>query len=423
MNELLDAREMRLRYIHELIKSSGRPVVVIKSNTPGSNKNTKDAYVLVRLFLLELKKHIEVASSVMLDCKDGPYALLSIQVTDLISTKKMLVDIEETHELGRLIDLDLYMDATYSISRVNLSLTSRRCFMCEEDARICSRNQTHETYELLEFIHQKVIHYLKNLVVTQAKFAMEQELNLEHKFGLVTPSSSGSHPDMNYTLMQKAMHAILPFFGILFEKAYQAHDLDELFQSSRIIGMIAEEKMKEETNGINCYKGLIFILGLAIVALGYTLAEGQEFNDLFKKVAYMTRDLKQELGHSKQTFGELAFQLYGILGARGEAMKGLPSVQIALKSIESKKALTTSDLRRLLKDIFLNTEDTVMLKRSKNPEFFEQIQRTFRDHPLKTERDAINLTTFCTTHQLSLGGSADLLVTTLFLNAMKPILF
>ena len=423
MNNLLDAREMRLRYVHELIKSTGRPVVVIKSNTPGPHKNTKDAYVLVRLFLLELKNHIGVASSVMMDSADGPYALLSIDATDLIETKKRLVELEETHELGRMIDLDLYMDATYSISRVHLSLASRRCFICEQDARICSRNQTHDTYELIEFIHQKVMNYLKNLVMNHAKKAMEQELNLEHKFGLVTPTSFGSHPDMNYQLMQKAMHAIIPFFGMLFEQAYHAKDLDTLFQSSRMIGMIAEEKMREATEGINCYKGLIFILGLVIIGLGSTLAEGHDFDALFKKISYMTRDLKQELGHSKNTFGEQAFQLYGILGARGDAMKGLPSVFQALNSIDSNKELSQKDLRRLLKDIFLNTEDSVMLKRAKSLEFYEQVQRKFKENPLKTEDDAIKLTKFCVEHHLSLGGSADLLVATLFLNSIKPYFF
>jgi holo-ACP synthase / triphosphoribosyl-dephospho-CoA synthase len=423
MKAILEARETRIRYVHDMIKAHENPVIVIKANIPGTQKRIRDAYVLVRIFLNHLKQIQNPHQSLMFDSADGPYALLSVDEMDMVSLKKTLVNLEETHPLGRLIDLDLYMDATYSISRVELSLSPRKCYICEADARICSRNQTHTTEALLTHINEKITSYLRETVIRVAKEAMLQELNLEHKFGLVTPSSQGSHPDMTYLLMQDAMHAILPFFGDLMVRAYRSDDLDELFSSSRIIGMIAEEKMKAVTQGINCYKGLIFILGLSVISLGYTLSHGHAFDMLFEHIKTMTRDLKKELGSSTNTFGERAYLQYGIEGARGEARQGLPTVSYALSLIKHEKELSPIKLRQLLKTILMSSDDTVMLKRAMNVSFYEQVKKMFRDNLLHDDKDAIELTQFCVQHQLSIGGSADLLVTTLFLKKISEIFY
>ena len=51
--------------------------------------------------------------------------------------------------------------------------------------------------------------YLKRLIKKMINTAMLDELNLHPKFGLVTPYTSGSHKDMDYSLMVNAKNAIL----------------------------------------------------------------------------------------------------------------------------------------------------------------------------------------------------------------------
>ncbi len=46
---------------------------------------------------------------------------------------------------------------------------------------------------------------------------MINELNLDPKFGLVTPTSSGSHKDMNYKLMHDSIDVLIPYFLEIFE--------------------------------------------------------------------------------------------------------------------------------------------------------------------------------------------------------------
>ena len=98
--------------------------------------------------------------------------------------------------------------------------------------------------------------------------AILQELNLEIKFGLVTPSSSGSHPDMNYELMFNSKEIIIPHLVRIFELGFLYPDDKDLLEKARLIGIEAETQMFDMTKQINTYKGLIYILGFVLLSLG-----------------------------------------------------------------------------------------------------------------------------------------------------------
>ena len=84
-----------------------------------------------------------------------------ISVTEL---KKVLVECEESHVLGRLWDMDVITQDPNShhyrpISRNDLGLEPRQCFICHRSAKACARSRKHSLLELQQYIEKTVNEY------------------------------------------------------------------------------------------------------------------------------------------------------------------------------------------------------------------------------------------------------------------------
>ena len=423
MNEILSARENRHIRIEELQETFRLPLLCIKSNIPGEHKNISEAYLLVRLFFNELKSIFSIKYHEYKESMDGPYYLVVINPRENENVKSILVDFEDSHPLGRFIDLDFYLHSKKSISRDDLNIQPRTCYLCEKDARACSRNQTHPIDELIAYIKKSVFSYLLELMTDYAEKAMLYELNVEHKFGLVTKTTKGSHQDMTYELMLAAQKVIIPYFGKMFQMGYYSTNINNLFVEAREIGVIAEEDMLRATNGVNCYKGLIFVLGLVMLSTGYIISHHQQFDLVFKNIQNMTKDLLREFDRDPITFGEQAYHTHQVKGARGEAYLGFPTIHLALVNLEYKENLSDSSLRGLLKMIVLSTDDTVLLKRAGSLERYMMIKRKLAEVDTDQLDEVIEFTKYCIDENISFGGAADLLVSTIFLYLVKQKLY
>lgn len=394
-------------------------VISVVANIPGPDKNMAEAHLLVRLFLHVVKDLLKATSIGFIPLSSFPYGYVTMKAQDPIALKKTLILVEETHPLGRLIDLDLYaIDHPHSISRSSIGLPQRSCMICDGDVYQCMRSNAHPLHELTRKVKTDVLHYLDEVINLMLEDAMMHELDLEHKFGLVTPTSKGSHPDMDYDLMLKAKDVLLPHFMNIFHAGYHAISLDGLLESSRQLGIDAERDMLRATSGINCYRGLIFILGLVLLSLGYVLHHGETLDAVFAHIKTMSRHLLLEFENKEGSIGSLMYQDYGALGARGEAHLGLPSVRHALTLFDHLE-LCEGNIRHVLKEIILLTDDTVLLWRSKGREqatFFKDMLRHAR---VQDDEVARRLTEYAISKNLSVGGSADLLVSALFLHMVR----
>ena len=146
-DSILTAREDRSNKINNLTKDGD--VVCLKANVPGFDKNTPTSKAIVYYFINYLKKYnlypLEVINS-----SDGVYALY--QVANGKKLKKQFVKLEQSHALGRFIDIDVTLkNTTKSLQRKKL----RKCFICNQPAFYCGRNKTHTVGELLDFQNQK----------------------------------------------------------------------------------------------------------------------------------------------------------------------------------------------------------------------------------------------------------------------------
>lgn len=67
---------------------------------------------------------------------------------DAVKVKQILVQLEESHPLGRIFDMDVFDKNHNQISRRDLNMGSRSCLLCNKDARICIREKNHTIEEL-----------------------------------------------------------------------------------------------------------------------------------------------------------------------------------------------------------------------------------------------------------------------------------
>ena len=415
ISDILTAREQKLFEVKKHL-SNNHVTLLIKANIPGQNKNTSEAYFLVNLFSLQIQKSFQVVQFISKDGMDGPYDIITIKGISAIDFKYKSVEIENIHPLGRFIDLDVFANKPVSISRDTLNLEPRKCYICQKDAHRCSREKRHSIGILLKHIENAVRDYLKTEIKKAIKHSMIKELDLEDKFGLVTKSSSGSHHDMDYELMLKSQDAIIPYLTEIFMLGYHSNDLETLLEKSRPLGIKAEEKMLEVTQGVNTYKGLIFILGLSLLSTGYAIKNHQPYNEIYTNVSKMTHSIYKDFDKKGQTSGLKAYETYKLSGIRGEVFCGLPSVVSAIKLLTNERDET---LREVLKHLIIVSEDTVFLNRASTLENYHSIKQLFKKTDLTNTENLKKLNQKMIEQNISFGGSADLLIVTIFLNTIK----
>lgn len=79
---------------------------------------------------------------------DSEFTFLLSGRADAREIKKICCNIEEGN---RLLDIDVY-NVKGCVSRLDIGLSERKCFLCNNSACWCIFNQTHSTEELLNYI-------------------------------------------------------------------------------------------------------------------------------------------------------------------------------------------------------------------------------------------------------------------------------
>ena len=79
------------------------------------------------------------------------------------SLKRAFIEIEETHPLGRFVDYDIHC-SDKSLSRSDFGLTNRKCLICEKEAWVCIKEQTHNPADLTMIVKDNVHYYVKQVL-------------------------------------------------------------------------------------------------------------------------------------------------------------------------------------------------------------------------------------------------------------------
>ncbi len=86
------------------------------------------------------------------DCEEFEIDGLELELAEIV--KKITVDLEENHPLGRLFDIDVYDADGAAVSRQELGVPGRKCLICHEDAKACGRSRTHSVEELQRRVYE-----------------------------------------------------------------------------------------------------------------------------------------------------------------------------------------------------------------------------------------------------------------------------
>jgi holo-ACP synthase len=165
--DILNAREDRAFLQENLITKFKLPLLVIRVNYPGINKNNPTTKYISETIYQEILKNpifngdkvIKIKNVEKINSYEGLIFLLSINLSS-IEIKKLAINIEINHPLGRLVDLDVIDLTNHTISRRELGYPQRKCFICDDLAHNCVRSRKHSLEEVLEYIENLVHQFL-----------------------------------------------------------------------------------------------------------------------------------------------------------------------------------------------------------------------------------------------------------------------
>ncbi len=402
-DKILLAREARREKIKILSQDSD--VVCIKANVPGWDKNIAQANAVVYFFTREVEK-LGGYDFNFIFSEDGLYVLC--RINDGASLKKKAVKLEENHFLGRLVDIDVFLKgAEKSLSRTQL----RKCFLCDLPAFVCGREKRHNIGELLDFFIENSQEYFSSVISEIIEISMKAELNIENKFGLVTPTSCGSHTDLNYGVMIEAISAIKRPLSKAFALGLTLDISSRLIEKLKEVGVECENLMFKATKGANAYKGFIFVGGVLLATVGALIKNGLSIEQ-FSKVC---GEICKKFVFPNDTFGATAYK-NGFGGIRESAINGFPILQ------KAEALINTKPLEQVLSYIVGNISDSVLLKRANSLDkynYFKKLISEVGENDCEREK----ITKKCIENNISVGGSADLLISAVMLRELRKIFY
>ena len=269
-------------------------------------------------------------------------------------------------------------------------------------------------------------------IATLATKALLYEVSISPKAGLVSRLSNGSHKDMNFYTFINSSLALHNYFLNCFDYGQEKlFSCPNFFKNLREFGKVAEKDMYEATKGINTHKGTIFSMGILLAVLGVHLKENKKIDlkILSEKIKEMCKPLLNELEDADNisTYGEKAYKEYHLTGARGLAISGYEIVLLdgINKLKDFCKTLDFETACILLLFYYMSVlDDTNIVNRANiatlkevqilSKELFEENKKTLEKENIKNSMSKLN--DIFIEKNISAGGSADLLILTIFIH-------
>ena len=186
LDELLASRDARHAMQQKLMaEHSGKTLVCLTVVMPGSVKRNQQSLTAAHAAVEAMRKAFAVEGNkglfplenieapdplvpieslaptlLELDLETGYEAYL-ITPMPLLEAKRIAVNIEDTHPLGRLFDIDIINADGVPVSRDAIGEKPRRCLVCDHEARYCMRMRWHTQEEIWAKINEMVDSYVE----------------------------------------------------------------------------------------------------------------------------------------------------------------------------------------------------------------------------------------------------------------------
>ena len=181
--ELLDSRDTRVKHQKDLLGANpGKSLLCLTVQLPGPEKRNATSLKIAKAGVEAIRKAFLPEYEELKDLETGyeAYFLVDLQAEE---AKRKACEIEDSHPLGRLMDIDVIHTAppvsgnyfsqgfaknqfpetstkpTRIVGRADIGLESRRCLLCGNEVRYCMRAKTHSRDELLSRIEQMIKEY------------------------------------------------------------------------------------------------------------------------------------------------------------------------------------------------------------------------------------------------------------------------
>ncbi|RRD40692.1 citrate lyase holo-[acyl-carrier protein] synthase [Leptotrichia sp. OH3620_COT-345] len=424
IGNFLNDREKRVEYQKKLIEKYKKTLVVLKANFPGKNKNLPLADNIVDAISEEIDKLFEknIIFRENFRNEEGKFFFYILE-GNAYNIKKSMIILEESHELGRCADIDVHTPEGNVLSRKDIGNSFRKCFLCNDKAYNCVRSMKHSYEELYNFLEEKYRNYIAHKFSLAALEGLIYEVSAYPSFGLVSPVNTGSHKDMNFYTFLESGFAIEKAFYEITRIGYSDIELDTAFSIAREIGKKAEISMMRATKNVNTHKGLIFLMGITVLATARNFYLGKNIEkipELIRKITKNILDDFKNIGNKENlTNGEKLYVKYGFTGIRGEVREGLtgifddilPFYDENLKCY-SKNTVCSMTLIKLMNII----NDSTIVHRHGIEMLSEVKKRTKSLIGISEKEKLEKFEKWCIENNISPGGSADVLAVVIFLH-------
>ena len=442
LEQVLAAREARVREQEQLLAEYGAPVISFTMNIPGPVKNTP---LIHRAFFhgcAELKNALgsaglDIAWKSEETALTGCEALYAVR-GEAPEVKRICTEIEDATPLGRLFDMDVLAADGRKLDREEVGGGERNCIVCGAKGRGCASRRTH-TVEELQAAARRILHThfasadaqaLAHLVTR----ALLDEVYTTPKPGLVDRNNNGSHSDMTIETFERSAAALRLYWLQCFSLGYESRTdaPKETFVLLRKAGMEAEQRMLEATDGVNTHKGAIFTLGVICGAIGRLWTPEKpcrDINAILRECSAMTKEAMEsdfailsEHRETASTKGQKLYLKYGMRGIRGEVADGLPGVAEASlpafrASLAAGKSRNDAGVYALLALIARGTDTNMVARGGIEAAQIaaDRAAKLLENAEFPDMGEVLRMDEMYIRANLSPGGCADLLAATYFL--------
>ncbi|MBW6100806.1 citrate lyase holo-[acyl-carrier protein] synthase [Escherichia coli] len=152
--ELLVSRDERQARQHALAQAPSCSTGLLYRGCASGRLKTARSHAeffnhgVTALRALAAKQGWQIQEQAALVSASGPEGMLSI-AAPARDLKLATIELEHSHPLGRLWDIDVLTPEGDILSRRDYSLPPRRCLLCEQSAAVCARGKTHQLTDLL----------------------------------------------------------------------------------------------------------------------------------------------------------------------------------------------------------------------------------------------------------------------------------
>lgn len=153
LEQLLESRDKRAEFQTILLNGYRTPLVSFTVNMPGKVKKNHRSEAIFNAGVESIRETLagHIVYYKLLDNLTGPegYFAVDMEVGEL---KAAMCRIEDSHPLGRLMDIDVLSAPGQHVSRTTLGQQPRKCLVCGGMAAACTRSRAHPVEQLIAAI-------------------------------------------------------------------------------------------------------------------------------------------------------------------------------------------------------------------------------------------------------------------------------